>query len=112
MDFVPQKGSFVPFSLDHRAYLGRRFAQVEILTALTTILSAHSIELAVDDWVDNADLKFMTPGERSQVWRKAEESGQKTLKTKMRMGITLQLRGGCVPVRFVKRGTEMFSEVY
>lgn len=106
--FTPQKGAFLPFSLDHRACLGRRFAQVEIFAALATILSQQSVELSVDDWVNDADLMHMTAGERSCAWRKAEERGRKVLKTKMRNRITLQLRGGNVPLRFVKRGKEVF----
>ena len=110
--FVPKKGAYIPFSDGTRACLGRRFAQVEILTALSLILSQCSIELAVDEWVSDEEVDKMTNPERRQVWGKAEERAKSILRNDIALYITLQLRKGvCVPVRLVKRGEERFMNI-
>jgi cytochrome P450 len=109
--YTPIKGSYVPFSEGQRACLGKRFAQIEILAALAVILSGYSVELAVDEWATDNEIEAMSLEERREVWEKAKEKGTWVMRTKMTAMITLQLRGACVPVRFVKRGDERFSDI-
>jgi cytochrome P450 len=106
--YKPVKGSYIPFSDGARGCLGKRFAQVEILAALAVILSQYSVELAVDEWASDAEIEKMTEEERESVWKKAEESATWCWQNKMGVVITLQMRGECVPVRFVRRGAERF----
>jgi len=106
--FVPPKGVYIPFSDGHRACLGKRFAQVEILAALAVLFSEHSVELAVDEWASDEGVEKMTKAERRLIWEKAEEKANWTWQNKMNIIITLQLRGVHVPMRFVKRGKERF----
>jgi cytochrome P450 len=109
---VPKRGAYIPFSDGARACLGRRFAQVEILAALALILSQSSVELSVDEWATDEQVDNMTEREKMDVWRKAEEKAKWTLQNKMVCIITLQLRGGCVPVRVVKSGEERFTGLW
>jgi cytochrome P450 len=109
--YMPVRGSYLPFSDGQRACLGKRFAQVEILAALAVIFSEYSIELAVDEWATDDEVKSMTMEERRVTWKKAEEKGHWILQNKMVGIITLQLRGGHVPVRFVKKGEERFADI-
>jgi len=111
--FVPKKGAYIPFSDGTRACLGRRFAQVEILAALSLILSQCTIELAVDEWASDEEVDGMTNSERRQVWGKAEERAKWVLRNDIALYITLQLRKGVnVPVRSVKRGEERFMNIF
>jgi hypothetical protein len=112
--FKPVKGSYIPFSDGFRSCIGRRFAQVELLAAFAVIFSQFSVELAVDEWADDAAVEKMKVGgdEREAVWRKAAEKAQWLLKTKMASIITLQLRGYSVPIRLVPRGQERFKFDY
>jgi len=109
--YTPPKGAYIPFSDGHRACLGRRFAQVEILAALALILSQYSVELAVDEWATDEAVENMTEGEKADVWRKARDKADWTWQNKMGCVITLQLRGASVPLRVVKRGGERFWDV-
>lgn len=105
--YTPIKGSYIPFSEGQRACLGKRFAQVEILTALAVIFSEYSVELAVDEWATDEEFKEMTPEGRTKLWSMAAKKGHWALQNKMVSMITLQLSGACIPVRFVKKGSEM-----
>ena len=109
--YTPVKGSYIPFSEGQRGCLGKRFAQVEILAALSVILSGYSVELAVDDWASDAEVSKMTQEEKSLLWMKAQRRGHWVLQNKMVCMITLQLRGAHVPVRFVRKGNEMLPNV-
>jgi cytochrome P450 len=109
--YVPPKGAFIPFSDGQRACLGKRFAQIEILAALAVIFSEYSVELAVDEWASDEVVAGMGKSERKVVWAKADEKARGLLRDKVSSIITLQLRGAHIPVRFVKRGAERFSDL-
>lgn len=107
--FRPVKGAYIPFSEGYRACLGRRFAQVEVLTVLAVIFSQYSVELAVDQWATDEEVEKMSGEERREVWDKARREVERLMRDGMGSIFTLQMRGGKVPVRFVKRGGERFD---
>ena len=109
----PAKGSYYPFSEGPRACLGRRFAQVEILAVLAVIFKDWSVELAVDDLVNgegvsDEEVARMTVEEKKRVWEKAASRAKWLMKEGMGTIITIQIREGHVPLRFVRRGAERF----
>jgi len=109
--FTPVKGSYIPFSEGQRACLGRRFAQVEILVALAVIFSQYSVELAVDEWVNDEEVKKMSTSEKKTVWQKAKSKADWIMQNKITCILTLQIRGAQIPVRFVKKTEEYFRGV-
>ena len=109
--YTPLKGSYIPFSDGQRACLGKRFAQVEIVAAMAVIFSEYSVELAVDEWATDEEVKNMTTEDSMATWKKAQEKGRWILQNKMAGVITLQLRGAHIPVRFVTRGKERFGKL-
>jgi cytochrome P450 len=109
--YMPPKGAFIPFSDGQRACLGKRFAQIEILAALSVIFSEYSVELAVDEWASDQVIAGMGKSERKVIWKMAEKKARTLLRDKVSSIITLQLRGAQIPVRFVKRGTERFWDL-
>lgn len=104
--FKPVKGSYIPFSDGFRSCIGRRFAQVELLTAFAVIFTQYSVELAVDEWATEEEVEQMNEKEREEVWRKAADRAWRLLRENMASIITLQLRGHTIPIRLVKRGEE------
>ncbi len=106
--YRPPRGAFIPFSEGFRACLGRRFAQVEIMTALAVIFTQYSVELAVDKHATDEEVDKMSGAERERVWELAAEETRRLIRESSTI-ITLQMRSGHVPVRFVKRGTERFD---
>jgi len=113
----PAKGSYYPFSEGPRACLGRRFAQVEILAVLAVIFKDWSVELAVDEPANgktgasgpsDEEVARMTVKEKKQVWEKAARRARWLMKEGMGTIITIQIREGHVPLRFVRRGRERF----
>ena len=109
--YNPPRGAYIPFSLDSRACLGKRFAQVEILAALAVILSQYSVELAVDEWATDEELQKMNKDQKRGVWHEAKQKARWIWYNKMVCVITLQLRGAHIPVRIVKRGTERLFDL-
>jgi cytochrome P450 len=109
--YTPLKGAYIPFSEGHRACLGRRFAQVEILAALAVVLSGHSVELAVDEWATDEAVAGMGPAGKRECWGRARDRADFTWQNKMGSVITLQLRGASVPLRVVRRGEERFWDL-
>lgn len=107
--FRPVRGSFIPFSEGARACIGRRFAQVESLAALAVILQTHSVELAVDEWASDAELKAMSADEKRAVFDKAAAAVHHLFREGMETRVTLQLRKGVVPLRFRRRGEEVLQ---
>ncbi|KAL8740699.1 MAG: hypothetical protein Q9190_006629 [Brigantiaea leucoxantha] len=105
----PPRGAYIPFSEGHRACLGRRFAQVEVLVALAVIFSQYSVELAVDDWATDTEIERMDRTERKNIWQKARVQGRDLMREHMGMVFTMQMRKGLIPVRLVKRGSERFD---
>jgi cytochrome P450 len=106
--YRPARGAFIPFSEGFRACLGRRFAQVEVLTVLAVIFTQYSVELAVDQYATDAEVDEMGPQERKQVWDKAAKEAERLIRSSI-MIITLQIRNGHVPLRLVRKGKERFN---
>ncbi|KAH8816959.1 cytochrome P450 [Xylogone sp. PMI_703] len=109
--YTPPKGAFIPFSDGQRACLGKRFAQVEILAALAVILTQYSVELAVDEWASDEEVRGMSKQERKETWVKAREKTEWALHNKLGNTITMQLNGAHIPVRFVRKGEERFGDL-
>lgn len=107
--FHPPRGAYIPFSEGYRACLGRRFAQVEVLAVLAVIFSEYSVELAVDMYASDDEVDRMDKAGRRAVWEKAAGRARGLMRDGMGMVITLQMRKGSVPVRFVRRGRERFD---
>ncbi|KAF2173809.1 hypothetical protein M409DRAFT_48731 [Zasmidium cellare ATCC 36951] len=107
--FRPPKGSYVPFSEGYRSCLGRRFAQVEILAVLAIVFKTWTVELDVSEYLSDEEFKTATPELRQEAWNKANERAKDLLENGMMTIITLQMRKGKVPFRFVKRGCERFK---
>lgn len=107
--YHPARGSYIPFSEGYRACLGRRFAQVEVLAVLAVIFREYSVELAVDEYASDVEVEKMDEELRRQVWTKAKDKAEGLLKYGMMTIITIQMRRGKVPLRFVKRGGERFK---
>ncbi|KAJ9653402.1 cytochrome P450 [Neophaeococcomyces mojaviensis] len=108
--FKPAKGSYLPFSEGYRACLGRRFAQVEVLAVLAVLFQNYSVELAVDKYATDEELDTMDINQKAEVWHQAAEDARHLMLTGMGQIITLQIRNGTVPFRFVPRGQERFPE--
>ncbi|MCJ1338703.1 hypothetical protein MMC09_003992 [Bachmanniomyces sp. S44760] len=118
--YRPPRGSYIPFSDGHRACLGRRFAQVEVLAVLAVIFTQYSVELAVDDFATSTGKKGtdenvagMTSEEKREVWIEARDHARFLIRHDMASVITLQMRKGLVKLRFVRRGKgkEVFMDV-
>lgn len=106
--YRPVRGSYLPFSDGPRSCLGRRIAMVEMAAVLAVMFQRYSIELAVDDWASDAEVDTMTPAQRRELYRKAQDRSQDIIRS-ARSVLTLKLHGGRhVPVRLVERGRERF----
>ncbi|MCJ1310847.1 hypothetical protein MMC25_004514 [Agyrium rufum] len=107
----PIKGAYIPFSEGYRSCLGRRFAQVEVLVVLALIFTQFSVELAVDEFASDAEVEGMSDKEeeRREVWGKAHARAKELMSSGMRSKLTLQMDGGVVPLRVVRRGEERFA---
>lgn len=110
--YRPPRGAYIPFSDGYRSCLGRRFAQVEILAVLATIFKTWSVELDVSMFLKEGEKEEELSDERKrEVWKLADERARELMRTGMGTIVTIQLRKGKVPVRFVKRGCERFKDV-
>ncbi|EME42225.1 hypothetical protein DOTSEDRAFT_73141 [Dothistroma septosporum NZE10] len=107
--FRPAKGAYVPFSEGYRSCLGRRFAQVEILAVLAVIFKTYTVELDVSEYLSDEDFKTATEAQKRDAWKKADARARDLLDNGMMTIITIQMRKGKVPFRFVKRGHERFN---
>lgn len=105
----PPKGAYVPFSDGYRSCLGRRFAQVEILAVLAVIFKTWTVELDVSEYMSDAEFEKASEAQRQEAWKKADARARDLLDNGMMTIITLQMRKGKVPFRFVKRGCERFK---
>ena len=108
----PPRGAYIPFSEGYRACLGRRFAQVEVLAALAVIFKNYSVELGVEKYASDEEVERMGPEERRALHRKAARDVEESMKAKMGMLFTMQMRGTNVGVRVVRRGRERFADAY
>ncbi|KXS99863.1 hypothetical protein AC578_4466 [Pseudocercospora eumusae] len=109
--YRPPKGAYVPFSEGYRSCLGRRFAQVEILAVLAVMFKQWSVELDVSDYLSDTDFEKATIAEKIVAWEKADARARHLLKNGMGTIITIQMRAGKVPFRFVRRGNERFKDI-
>jgi cytochrome P450 len=105
--YQPQRNTSFPFSSGARSCLCRRFAHTEVMAALAVIFKDYSVELALDDWVSEPELKNLGIAERNNLWELAAK------KVKGKMGdvsqvLTLKMKDEEAPIRFVKRGNELF----
>ena len=107
--YRPPKGAYIPFSEGYRSCLGRRFAQVEILTVLALIFSQYSVELAVDAYASDEEVEKMSEKEKREVWEKAKREVERQMREDMGTIVTLQLRKGSIGLRFVRKGRERFD---
>ncbi|KAK1063770.1 hypothetical protein LTR74_009245 [Friedmanniomyces endolithicus] len=107
--FRPAKGAYIPFSDGYRSCLGRRFAQVEILAVLAVVFKTWSIELCVGLTMSDEELDKADEEVRREAWEQADKRARELLRTGMMTIITIQMRKGKVPMRFVKRGSERFD---
>ncbi|KAI1081645.1 cytochrome P450 [Whalleya microplaca] len=95
--FVPEPGSYIPFSDGPRGCIGQRFAVVELCASLAMILKHQNIELAV-----NNDNENETAEDRRRRWETARDDAIHQLSGGIAFNMTLRL-GDKVPVRFTKR---------
>lgn len=110
--YRPPKGSFVPFSDGYRSCIGKRFAQIEILAVLAVMFKTWSVELDVSMFLKDGETEETLSDERKrEVWKLADERSRELMRTGMGTIVTIQMRKGKVPVRFVKRGSERFANV-
>lgn len=105
--FHPQRGAYIPFSEGARSCLGRRFAQIEVLAVLAVIFRDYSVELAPPSHSDE-QIAAMDADEKRRVWHAEKERAEGLLSWGMMTIITIQMRKGKVPLRFVRRGEERF----
>lgn len=108
--YRPPRGAYIPFSEGYRACLGRRFAQVEVLAVLAVILQNYSVELAVDRWATDEEVIAMHEDARVEVWQKAAQRARDLMLNGLSVIISLQMRAGTVPLRFIPRGKEKFPD--
>ncbi|KAF2206777.1 hypothetical protein CERZMDRAFT_72059 [Cercospora zeae-maydis SCOH1-5] len=104
--FRPAKGAYLPFSEGYRSCLGRRFAQVEILAVLAVIFKTWSVELDVSMFLSDEEFESASEEQKREAWKKADARARDLLRTGMMTIITIQMRTGKVPFRFVRRGME------
>ncbi|KAK1820087.1 hypothetical protein LTR12_005528 [Friedmanniomyces endolithicus] len=107
--FRPAKGAYIPFSDGYRSCLGRRFAQVKILAVLAVVFKTWSIELCVGLTMSDEEIERADEEVRREAWERADKRARELLRTGMMTIITIQMRKGKVPMRFVKRGSERFD---
>ena len=117
--YRPPRGSFIPFSDGARSCLGRRLAQVELLTAMAVIFQHYSVELAVDDFLPKTaagaagssvdeQVAALDRKHQAALYRKAQDNARAVMATASTR-LTLKLHGDMhIPVRLVKRGEEKF----
>ena len=68
------------------------------------------MELDVSMFLKDGETEETLSDERKkEVWKLADERTRELMRTGMGTIVTIQLRKGKVPMRFVKRGSERFS---
>lgn len=107
--FRPAKGAYIPFSEGYRSCLGRRFAQIEILAVLAVVFRTWTVELDVSMFLSDEDFAKATEEQKRDAWAKAKARADDLLENGMGTIITIQMRAGKVPFKFVKRGKENFK---
>ncbi|KAF8468162.1 cytochrome P450 [Kalaharituber pfeilii] len=84
--FKPCKGSFVPFSDGPRVCLGKKYAQVALMAAMSVLFREHRVELVVKE---------------GETWEEARVRARRYVENSG-MGLTLAPKGQEVGVRFVR----------
>lgn len=105
--FRPRRGAYLPFSDGSRSCVGRRVAQVEIMTFLLVLFQRYSIELATDEWASEDEVQRLGRDARADLYRKAQAASRRTL-AQAESVITLGLQGKTVAMRLVRRGEEKY----
>ncbi|KAI4251405.1 MAG: hypothetical protein L6R42_008404, partial [Xanthoria sp. 1 TBL-2021] len=109
--YRPPPGAFIPFSDGPRACLGRRFAMVELVAVIATMMREYSVELDTREWISEEVLKGMDVREKEEVYRKARGRAWSILEGELGGLVTLQCLGRKVGVRVCRRGGEVFGGV-
>ncbi|KAL8693366.1 MAG: hypothetical protein Q9218_001803 [Villophora microphyllina] len=109
--FNPPRGAFIPFSHGPRACLGRRFAMVELVAVIATIMKDYSVELDTRDFESTSPRERMGKEEKKEVYGQAQERAWTILEKELGGLVTLQCTGRKVPLKFCRRGRERFGEV-
>jgi hypothetical protein len=64
----------------------------------------------VSEWASDEEVENMTPQQKRDVYGKAQKRARALIRGSL-ITITLKMEGDPVPVRFVKRGKERFSDL-
>ncbi|KAL8642325.1 MAG: hypothetical protein Q9228_000977 [Teloschistes exilis] len=128
--FNPPRGAFLPFSHGARACLGRRFAMVELVGVMATIMRDWTVELDVRDFLpppppsekkrggEESDRAFdelmagLEEKEKRTLYAQAQDRAWTILEKELGGLVTLQCVGRKVPLRFCRRGRgEVFGDL-
>jgi cytochrome P450 len=102
--FRPAKGAYVPFSEGYRSCLGRRFAQVEILAVLAVMFKTWTVELDITMFLQEGESEErLSEAKKREYWGMANAQAKDLLRNGMGTIITIQMRKGKVPVKFIRR---------
>jgi cytochrome P450 len=102
----PVDGSFLAFGDGSRGCLGQNFGQAELCAFLARLFKSYSVELVVDDVrvEDSEDVK-------EKKWKETRDRVEKDMSSHVEFYMSLRLANQ-VPVRFVKRGEEVFANFH
>lgn len=101
----PHPGSYVPFSDGSRGCLGKKFALVELCALVARIFSEYSVELVAEGDEDGS-----SKATSKEEWTRARSSAEHQLSEGVEFDMSLRFKG-MVPITFVKRGHEKYSEL-
>jgi cytochrome P450 len=107
---TPKPGTYFPFSEGLRGCLGKKFALVELCAVVCQLFSEYSVELAVDGVNDCESATEMSKEERIERWNRAHQKAEYEMSAGVEFNMSLRMTGE-VPVRFVRRGMEIFGDV-
>jgi cytochrome P450 len=108
--FHPRRGAFLAFSDGSRSCPGRRFAEIEVTAVMAVIFQSYTVELDVREWASDEEVRGMGREEKRAVYEKATQR-VRALVEGAKVRVLLEIVGGKVPVRFVKRRGELFASV-
>lgn len=78
---------------------------------LAVIFKNWSVELDVGEYLSDQGLATASDEAKREAWGKAKSRSEDLLRNGMMTIITIQMRSGKVPMRFVRRGEEKFNYV-
>jgi cytochrome P450 len=107
--FQPVRGSFIPFSEGPRICLGKRFAQVEMVAVLVTMLRHHSLELSISEQGSATEVDALQPEVLVDMWSKAAEVARWRMHRGAKLKVTLTVHGDDVPIMVLPRKPEQFD---